>query len=313
MKLYHKVFKSRSDMSIYLENLDSLILQDEELLKRLINSRNTDEFHDAKCTVLKDFHAIYAHDASNAEFPEPIGHFDSEKEKSDFIQKKILLQDMKLYLGNVYKEYHSFIYQSNNKLPEIELKKLAIDYNEIYRKAMEDYVVVLVGGEHHAVTASFVLPSLIEQGLGIVLQNRMLFKCIAQLQGLTGEEKKIIEPFLCSGKGLFYGTEKYTMGKVYQFFVEKGVLQESPDNELVLTGSSGKRVRTLGSLLHSNFAKEEMLPEYLELMKDFFVKLNIRNCIMHGLGEAFDYLDIGLAAIMFQLLWDIADCDIFKD
>ncbi len=313
MKFYHKVFKSRSDMSIYLENMDSLILQDEELLKRLINSRNTDEFHDAKCTVLKDFHAIYAHDASNAEFPEPIGHFDSEKEKSDFIQKKILLQDMKLYLGNVYKEYHSFIYQSNNKLPEIKLKKLAIDYNEIYRKAMEDYVVALAGGEHHAVTASFVLPSLIEQGLGIVLQNRMLFKCIAQLQGLTGEEKKIIEPFFGSGKGLFYGTEKYTMGKVYQFFVEKGVLQESPDNELVLTGSSGKRVRTLGSLLHSNFTKEEMLPEYLELMKDFFVKLNIRNCIMHGLGEAFDYLDIGLAAIMFQLLWDIADCDIFKD
>ena len=47
-----------------VENLDSLILQDEELLKRLINSRDADELHDAKCTVLKDFHAIYAHDAS---------------------------------------------------------------------------------------------------------------------------------------------------------------------------------------------------------------------------------------------------------
>ena len=34
---------------------------------------------------------------------------------------------------------------------------------------------------------------------------------------------------------------------------------------------------------------------------------------MHGLGETFDYLDIGLVAIMFQMLWDIVECEIFKD
>ena len=41
--------------------------------------------------------------------------------------------------------------------------------------------------------------------------------------------------------------------------------------------------------------------------------LNIRNCIMHGLGETFDYLNIGIVAIMFQLLWDVAACEIFID
>ena len=60
-------------------------------------------------------------------------------------------------------------------------------------------------------------------------------------------------------------------------------------------------------------AKEEVLPEYLELMEDIFDRLNIRNVIMHGLGETFDYLNIGLVAIMFQLLWDIAGCEIFKE
>lgn len=178
-------------------------------------------------------HDIYAFDASDTEFPEPIGHFDNEKEKIKFIRKKILLQDTALYFGSVYKKFHSLIYQKHNELPKIELKRLAIDYNEIYRKAMEDYIAALVTGGQHAVTASFVLPSLIEQGLGMALQSRMLFKCIMQLNDLTEKEKN------------------------------------ASDNEMILTGVGGKRKlsRTLGSLLNSNFAKEEILPEYLELLK----------------------------------------------
>ena len=175
-------------------------------------------------------HDIYAFDASDTEFPEPIGHFDNEKEKIKFIRKKILLQDTALYLGSVYKKFHSLIYQKHNELPKIELKRLAIDYNEIYRKAMEDYIAALVTGGQHAVTASFVLPSLIEQRLGMALQNRMLFKCIMQLNDLTEKEKKVIEPFLHNDEALF-------------------------------------------------------LPEYLELLKKFFLELNIRNCIMHGLPD----------------------------
>lgn len=42
MKLYHKIFKSRDDMSVYLENMDPLISYDEELLNRLTNARSTD-------------------------------------------------------------------------------------------------------------------------------------------------------------------------------------------------------------------------------------------------------------------------------
>ena len=33
----------------------------------------------------------------------------------------------------------------------------------------------------------------------------------------------------------------------------------------------------------------------------------------HGLGETFDYLNIGIVVIMFQLLWDVASCEIFND
>lgn len=102
MKLYHKIFKRHADMSVYLEKMDPLYISyDEELLKRLTNVRNTDELHDAKNSVLRDFHDIYAFDARDAEFPEHVGLFDDEQEKSKFIRKKILLQNMAFYLGSV--------------------------------------------------------------------------------------------------------------------------------------------------------------------------------------------------------------------
>ena len=34
---------------------------------------------------------------------------------------------------------------------------------------------------------------------------------------------------------------------------------------------------------------------------------------MHGSGETFDYLSIKIAAVMFQLIWDIADGSIWSD
>ena len=71
--------------------------------------------------------------------------------------------------------------------------------------------------------------------------------------------------------------------------------------------------RTLIALLETYFASKGIRTEYLELMKDLFVKLNIRNSIMHGVGETFDYLNLGIVSIMFQLIWDIATCEIFKD
>ena len=78
MKLYHKIFKSHADMSVYLENMNSLISYDEELLNRLTKARNPDELHDAKCSVLRDFHDIYAFDASEntgCQTPRPRPHW----------------------------------------------------------------------------------------------------------------------------------------------------------------------------------------------------------------------------------------------
>lgn len=259
---------------------------------------------------LRDFRTIYAFDATDAEFPEPIGYFADDREKYEFVKKKILLQDIALHLGNTFGEYHVHKINTEGALPAIEGKRLAINYREIYCKAMADYVETIRNENKHAIAASFILPALIEQSLGMALQNRMLRKYMTEVKGLSAEEKGLLAPFY-GKRHIFYGSEEYIMGKVFKIFVRKGVLKNSPDNEIILTGSSRRKRRTLGGLISSQYAKEKILPEYYELMKDIFIRLNIRNCIMHGLGESFDHLDRGIAAIMFQLLWDISGGEIF--
>lgn len=193
-------------------------------------------------------------------------------------------------------------------------------------RAMEDYVDSIINKKRHAIIASFALPSLIERGLGMNLQNRMLFKSIYRLlnmqelkRPLDDQEDKYIKIFLSNKDNnvLFNAKESYVMGKMYALFVSEEVLEPSMDNEMILTGvghNKGRRLdRTLGTLIKTDFAKKEIISEYMKIIDIIFCKLNIRNCIMHGLGETFDYLNIGIVAIMFQLLWDVAACEIFND
>ena len=314
------------DLTVYLDNPEPLVADCDEMLNHLTGARSMDELHEEKIAVLRDFYSVCSFDIKDADFPEPIGHFDSENEKTALIRKKILLQDTVQYLGRVYKKYHIFLYNKNGTLPIIQLDNCMIDYNEIYIRAMEDYVDSIINKKRHAIIASFALPSLIERGLGMNLQNRMLFKSIYRLlnlqelkRPLDDEEDKYIKIFLSNKDNnvLFNAKESYVMGKMYALFVSEGVLEPSMDNEMILTGvghNKGRRLdRTLETLIKTDFAKKEIISEYMKIIDIIFCKLNIRNCIMHGLGETFDYLNIGIVAIMFQLLWDVAACEIFND
>ena len=271
MELYHKIFKMNPDLTVYLDNPEPLVADCDEMLNHLTGARSMDELHEEKIAVLRDFYSVCSFDIKDADFPEPIGHFDSENEKTALIRKKILLQDTVQYLGRVYKKYHIFLYNKNGTLPIIQLDNCMIDYNEIYIRAMEDYVDSIINKKRHAIIASFALPSLIERGLGMNLQNRMLFKSIYRLlnmqelkRPLDDEEDKYIKIFLSNKDNnvLFNAKESYVMGKMYALFVSEGVLEPSMDNEMILTGvghNKGRRLdRTLGALIKTDFAKKKL-------------------------------------------------------
>ena len=268
MELYHKIYKMNPDLTVYLDNPQKLVEHCDEMLSHLTGARSMDELHGAKIAVLRDFYSVCSFDIQDADFPEPIGHFDSENEKTALIRKKILLQDTVQYLGSVYKKYHILIYNKNGTLPIIQLDNCMIDYNEIYIRAMEDYVNSIINKKRHVIIASFALPSLIECGLGMNLQNRMLFKSIYRLlnlqelkRPLDDEEDKYIKIFLSNKDNnvLFNAKESYVM---YALFVSEGVLEPSMDNEMILTGvghNKGRRLdRTLGALIKTDFAKKKL-------------------------------------------------------
>lgn len=146
MKLYHKIFKKRSNLSIYLENPEPLKDYAEELLNHLTHAGDMEDLHQAKVDILRDYSDIYNFDVTDAEFPEPTGYFVDVEEKRAFVEKRILLHDIVLYLGSIYKKYHKKIYDTHGMLPEIQLKNMAVDYTEIYQKAVEDYKNAIVNG-----------------------------------------------------------------------------------------------------------------------------------------------------------------------
>ena len=277
-----------------------------------------------KKDILRDYRDIYVYDVNHAEFPESIGRFDSQSSQMDFISNRILLQDFGLYLGSTFLRFHRTIYDKYKKLPSIELQGLAIDYSELYERAMDDYIYALKNNCPHAVSASFILPSMIERGLAIALQNRLLYKMLAELCGkikcqkllkpFDREEESCVRSFMTLNESLIFpASEDQIMGKMYDLFVREKILDDTADNRIILVGKGKRMNRTLGSMIRSAFAEKEISAEYLELLKDMFgrKKLNIRNCIMHGLGESYDYLSIAIVAVMFQILWDIADGSIW--
>ena len=90
-------------------------------------------------------------------------------------------------------------------------------------------------------------------------------------------------------------------------------------NEMLLAGKNiygkGNYVRTLGSIIRTEYVKEITCPEQYKLIRTLFDtdKMNLRNRIMHGTYSLFNYFSINISAILMQLLWDIMDESIFID
>lgn len=133
MLTYHKIFKATNNLSICLSNPEPIAACNDEFLLRLTEAKNKGELHEAKVSILKDFQTIYAFDVTDAEFPEPVGHFSKKQgedgflqEKREFVKKRILLQDVWFYLGNTFGEYHVYKINTEGSLPVIEGKRLPL-------------------------------------------------------------------------------------------------------------------------------------------------------------------------------------------
>lgn len=169
----------------------------------------------------------------------------------------------------------------------------------------------------------YFLNALIERFLTIQVQSKFVHKYIDKIiEGkfkLNSHEQEIINYFEPRENKVIFASEFDCMKELYDIFVKYKAIEKNPKHEMLLAGKNiygkGNYVRTLGSIIRTEYVKEITCPEQYRLIRTLFDtdKMNLRNRIMHGTDSLFNYFSINISAILMQLLWDIMDESIFID
>jgi len=162
------------------------------------------------------------------------------------------------------------------------------------------------------------LPSLIEHFLLVNLENTIIGKWLTGISdgikagnlSLTEDEAFLYNHFVemvSQGNGLMSGDKRMNMEAIWKMGTKYRVLPNDRDMKEILCGKSDGKENTIGSILHSRYAKSQIRPEYFNILQYMFgaENLNIRNCIAHGNSETYDYLSVEVAAVMLQFLQDL--------
>lgn len=167
----------------------------------------------------------------------------------------------------------------------------------------------------------YFLNALIERFLTIQVQSKLVHECIDKIieskVKLDSHEQEFINDFEPKGNKIIFASEFDCMKGLYDIFVKYNVMEKNPKYEMLLAGKNiygkGIYVRTLGSIIRTEYVKNIICPEQYRLIRTLFDtdKMNLRNNIMHGTNSLFNYFSINISAILMQLLWDIMDESIF--
>ena len=362
-QLYKKVFKIDENNNLYLSNPEPLIKEINGWLNDLLCVRSKQEAFNKKLEIVDKFLKIYKYDKKTAIFPEPLGIFEKEEDKQRFIEKRLLLDDMSAYLGELYRNYHAEILRRGWHFPNIDeqFQNEVIKYNEVYNTALNEYALFLLNikpnqgvviteewrglqmprwvplpdnipklkmGEHVYIT-TFIIPVLIERFLIIqveylIIKEQLLKSLLDKINKkeitLEQNEQEFIDEFCRRGDKKYY----FNFRKIlYDIFVKYKIVEET-DEELKLIilenmkiknedGTFEKKMLTLGSLLSLVCVKKMIKRPYFKLLHMLFDSdgLDIRNNIMHGNNETFNYFSANLTSVMVQVLIDIMNWEIF--
>ena len=174
----------------------------------------------------------------------------------------------------------------------------------------------------HACATTYILPSLIEFSLNTALENYVIYEWLDGVKKLSGatsfdpDEQKLINVFIgATGKGadLIDGDKNTSLQKIWNMGVKYGIFSDQDkDKKEALCGVGGRDL-TIGKMLHSGFVKTKIRDEYFKVLDYLFgtEHMDIRNCIAHGKSVTYDYLDVGIASVMLQILQDIGSRDVF--
>lgn len=374
--LYQKEYVMLNNMQLHLSNPEPMLKYIDEKVEKLIKAKSKNEEINTKLEILDEFYKILKYDSKNTICPEPLGHFETKEEKDELIKKKIKINDLVYYLGNICINYHKKLISKEyrGRVPIIT-NEATIKFNEIYIRALNEYFETLKGNEYkgifenppkkqqnlqiirmieyrgvvfpmaepltnnkiecirdeHAYGTAFILPTLIERFLIIQLDSKILKNLMKELKDkiekenikLTDEEKQYYNIITEKGDKTIFASEKFIRANIYKMFIKYRIINEEDEDIKLLilheyiNKKDNKKIKnklTLGSVIVSPYANSLIKKQYTKLFNLIFDpnELNMRNNIAHINNESSDYLCLGDAAVLMQLLWDIITEDIFE-
>lgn len=164
--LYQKEYVMLNNMQLHLSNPEPMLKYIDEKVEKLIKAKSKNEEINIKLEILDEFYKILKYDAKNTICPEPLGHFETKEEKDELIKKKIKINDLVYYLGNICINYHKklIVKEYRERVPVIT-NEATIKFNEIYIRALNEYFETLKGNEYKGI---FENPPKKQQNLQII-------------------------------------------------------------------------------------------------------------------------------------------------
>lgn len=164
--LYQKEYVMLNNMQLHLSNPEPMLKYIDEKVEKLIKVKSKNEEINIKLEILDEFYKILKYDAKNTICPEPLGHFETKEEKDELIKKKIKINDLVYYLGNICINYHKkLIAKEYRERVPIITNEATIKFNEIYIRALNEYFETLKGNEYKGI---FENPPKKQQNLQII-------------------------------------------------------------------------------------------------------------------------------------------------
>lgn len=164
--LYQKEYVMLNNMQLHLSNPEPMLKYIDEKVEKLIKAKSKNEEINIKLEILDEFYKILKYDAKNTICPEPLGHFETKEEKDELIKKKIKINDLVYYLGNICINYHKkLIAKEYRERVPIITNESTIKFNEIYIRALNEYFETLKGNEYKGI---FENPPKKQQNLQII-------------------------------------------------------------------------------------------------------------------------------------------------
>lgn len=310
--LYKKNYIMNNKNNLYLTNPEPMLQYIDKKVVELIQEQDGEKRAELKTKILDDVYKIIKFDVKNSTFPEPRGSFESENEKKLLINKHIAKLSFIYYLGNIYLNYHTNLIlnpELSKRIPVISNMKTTIRFEEIYDRALKEYLDTLYIGKQnmdrlaqemtqngqtkpivitheHAYGTTFILPTLIERFLIIQLDSKIMHSLFEELSQkiklekiiLTEEEQKFYDIFSSSEMVKeIPRSPKYGRKFLYDMFLKyKIVTEEDKDTKLIffkefIDIKNGKNSKiTLGNMITSKYINSFFKKEYSKLLNMLF-------------------------------------------